>query len=249
MTENVLIVEDDGIFAIELQKKIKSWGYEVPKIALSGKEALKRVEYKNTDLIIMDISLKGEIDGISAAKAIEDQFEIPIVFYSSHTDDELLNKIKSFKNGDFVSKTCRDEDLKLSIENLLKKGGTMEKTAENIQNQNISESHIDIKEGLGDYYKAHEVIEKEFKKLEDSFSKVYGESVSQEREIESLKKAEKKYMDIISEKDEKLAEMGKVQRTLEEKINQHKKRHQKLLKETEDLKKHMNSVVSILNGE
>jgi DNA-binding response OmpR family regulator len=247
MTENVLIVEDDGIFAMELQRKIKSWGYEVPKIALSGQEALKRVEYKNTDLVIMDISLKGELDGISAAKAIEDQFEIPIVFYSSHTDDELLNKIKSFKNGDFVSKTCRDEDLKLSIENLLNKGGTMEKTVENIQN--IPESHIDIKEGLSDYYRAHEVIEKEFKKLEDSFSKVYGESVSQEREIESLKKAEEKYMKIISEKDEKLAEMGKVQRALEEKINQHKKRHQKLLKETEDLKKHMNSVVSILNGE
>ncbi|PKL67221.1 MAG: hypothetical protein CVV28_07420 [Methanobacteriales archaeon HGW-Methanobacteriales-1] len=247
MTENVLIVEDDGIFAIELQKKIKSWGYKVPKIALSGKEALKRVEYKNTDLVIMDISLKGELDGISAAKAIEDQFEIPIVFYSSHNDDELLNKIKSFKNGDFVSKTCRDEDLKLSIENLLKKGGTMEKTAGNVQN--ISESTIDIKEGLGDYYKSHEIIEKEFKKLEDSFSKVYGESVSQEREIERLIKAEEKYMNIISEKDKKLAEMGKVQRSLEEKINQHKKRHQKLLKETEDLKKHMNSMVSILNGE
>ncbi|MDO8869301.1 MAG: response regulator [Methanobacteriaceae archaeon] len=247
MTENVLIVEDDGIFAIELQKKIKSWGYEVPKIALSGKEALKRVEYKNTDLVIMDISLKGELDGISAAKAIEDQFKIPIVFYSSHNDDELLNKIKTFKNGDFVSKTCRDEDLKSSIENLLKKGGTMEKTAENFQN--ISEYNIDIKEGLGDYYKAHEIIEKEFKKLEDSFSKVYGESVSQEREIERLKKAEEKYMNIISEKDNKLAELGKVQRSLEEKINQHKKRHQKLLKETEDLKKHMNSMVSILNGE
>ncbi|MDO9044839.1 MAG: response regulator [Methanobacteriaceae archaeon] len=247
MTENVLIVEDDGIFAMELQRKIKSWGYEVPKIALSGQEALKRVEYKNTDLIIMDISLKGELDGISAAKAIEDHFDIPIVFYSSHDDDELLNKIKTFKNGDFVSKTCRDEDLKLSIENLLKKGGTMEKTVENIQN--ISESPIDIKEGLGDYYKAHEVIEKEFKKLEDNFSKVYGESVSQEREIESLKKAEEKYMNIISEKDEKLAEMGKIQRSLEEKINKHKQTHQKLLKETEDLKKHMNSVVSILNGE
>jgi DNA-binding response OmpR family regulator len=247
MTENVLIVEDDGIFAIELQKKIKSWGYEVPKIALSGKEALKRVEYKNTDLVIMDISLKGELDGISAAKVIEDQFEIPIVFYSSHSDDELLNKIKTFKNGDFVSKTCRDEDLKFSIENLLKKGGNMEKTVENVQN--ISESTIDIKEGLGDYYKAHEIIETEFKKLEDSFSKVYGESVSQEREIERLIKAEEKYMNIISEKDEKLAEMGKVQRSLEEKINQHKKRHQKLLKETEDLKKHMNSMVSILNGE
>ena len=67
--------------------------------------------------------------------------------------------------------------------------------------------------------------------------------------LNDLKEAEEKYMSIISEKDEKLAEMGKVQRSLEEKINQHKKRHQKLLKETEDLKKHVNSVVSILNGE
>ena len=58
----------------------------------------------------------------------------------------------------------------------------MEKTVENVQK--TSKSNLDIKEGLGDYYKAHEIIETEFKKLEDSFSKVYGESVSQEREVE-----------------------------------------------------------------
>lgn len=248
MTESVLIVEDDGIFAIELQKKLQSWGYDVPRIALSGKEALKRVENSITDLVIMDISLKGDIDGISAGKAIEDKFEIPIVFYSSHNDQEFLNKIKDFKKGDFVSKTCSDNDLKLSIENILK-GENVEKVANTVDAQKTSKPAIDFEESLGDYYKAHEKIENEFKKLETNFSKVYEESVAREREIENLKSAEERYVNIINEKDEKLAEMGQIQRKLEEKISTHKKKHQKLLKETEDLKKHMNSLIAILNGE
>lgn len=247
MTENVLIVEDDGIFAIELQKKLRGWGYEVPKIALSGKEALKRIENCETDLVIMDISLKGDINGISAGKTIENKFKIPIVFYSSNDDPEIINEIKNFKNGDFVSKTSNDEDLRLSLENILKVGDKMEKVANTSESTN--KPAINFKDSLEDYYKAHEKIESEFKRLEANFSKVYEESVSREREIEDLKSAEGKYINIITEKDEKLADMGKVQHQLEEKISLYKKKNQKLLKESENLKKSLNSLMTILNGE
>ncbi len=245
--DNVLIVEDNGILAIELQRKLQGWGYNVPKIALSGKEAVKRANGKDTDLVIMDISLKGELDGISAAKEIESKFQIPILFYSAHDDPGYINKIKDFKNGDFISKTCGDEDLKLILENTLRRGVEVNTTGENIQGD--TDASINFRESVEDYYKARENIQKEFKKLEANFSKVYNESITKEREIEELKISQEKYINIINEKDEKLANMKEIQAKLEENINLHSEKHQKLLKETEDLKKHMNSLVSILNGE
>lgn len=245
--ENVLIVEDNGILAIELQRKLQGWGYNVPKIALSGKEAVKRANEKDTDLVIMDISLKGELDGITAAKEIESKSEIPILFYSAYDDPGYINKIKDFKNGDFISKTCGDADLKSILENTLKRGEKVNETGETIQK--VAEPSVNFRESVEDYYKAHENIEKEFKKLESNFSKVYNESITKEREIEELKETEKKYINIINEKDAKLAEMRNVQNKLEENINLHEEKQEKLLKETEDLKKHMNSLVSILNGE
>lgn len=243
--ENVLIVEDNGILAIELQRKLQGWGYNVPKIALSGKEAVTRANEKDTDLVIMDISLKGELDGITAAKEIESKSEIPILFYSAHDDNNILNQVKDFKNGNFISKTSSDEDLKLILENTLKRDEKVNLTGETLQK--VAEATINFRESVEDYYQAHENIEKEFKKLEANFSKVYNESITQEREIEKLKTAEEKYINIINEKDAKLAEMMEFQNKLEENINLHKAKHQKLIKETEDLKKHMNAMVSILN--
>lgn len=245
--ENVLIVEDNGILAIELQRKLQDWGYNVPKIALSGKEAVIRANDKDTDLVIMDIALKGEIDGITAAREIENKSEIPILFYGALDDKTTLNQVKNFKNGDFISKASSDEDLKLILENTLKRGVKMSETGET--HPKIKAPSTNFRESVEDYYKARENIQNEFKKLESNFSKVYNESVTREREIEELKTAEKKYISIINEKDAKLSEMMIIQNKLKENINLHKEKQQKLLKETEDLKKHMDSMVSILNGE
>ena len=241
MTSKILIVEDDGIFAVGLQNKLKNWDYDVPKIALSANEALNMVQ--DIDLVIMDINLKGEMDGITAGKNIENKYKIPIVFYSSHQNQINLDKIKEFENSDFVNKISPDEDLKLAIENILKTGETVENTA------SISQDVVktaDVEAGLGDYYKAHEKIENEFKKLETNFSKIYEESLSKEIRIEELQKAEENYIKSINEKDNILSEMRKVQLELEEKIGIYNRKYDKLLQEIEDLKIHMNSIISIV---
>lgn len=243
MTSKILIVEDDGIFAIGLQNKLKQWDYDVPKIALSANEALNMVQ-DNIDLVIMDIHLKGEMDGISAGQTIENKYKIPIVFYSAHQDQLILDKIKEFENCDFVNKTSSDEDLKLSIENILKIGESGENT-EVISQKDVKTA--DVEEVLGDYYKSHEKIENEFKTLETSFSKIYEESLSKEIKIEEFQKTEENYIKSIQEKDKKLTEMRNVQLDLEEKIENYNIKHNKLLREMNDLKKHMNSITSILD--
>jgi CheY-like chemotaxis protein len=67
---NILVVEDDGIVALDIDSRLRSLGYSVSEIVSSGEEAVKKVQENKPDLVLMDIILKGEMDGIEAADAI-----------------------------------------------------------------------------------------------------------------------------------------------------------------------------------
>ncbi len=121
MTAKVLVVEDDSISASVLKLKLENWGYKVPKIALTGNEAVKEAKSTCPDIIIMDISLKGKLDGIKTSELIDADFKTPIIYYSAKNDEKLLKKVKKLNNRDYISKTSEDEHLKLAIENQLKK--------------------------------------------------------------------------------------------------------------------------------
>jgi two-component system, response regulator PdtaR len=120
MNSKVMIVEDNGIFAVTLKKKLENWGY-VPKIAFTGKQALEEMEIMDPDIIIMDVYLKGKLNGVETAKLIDDNFEKPIIYYSSCDEDEVSEHVKPHYNRDYIPKTLPDEDLKKTIENNLKK--------------------------------------------------------------------------------------------------------------------------------
>ncbi len=120
MTEKILVVEDDGILASTLKLKLESWGYEVPKIALTGNEAVEKAKNIYHDLIIMDIDLKGKLDGIETSKLIDADYKTPIIYYSSKNDDELSKRVKKLDNRDYIQKTDKDEHLKSAIKNQLK---------------------------------------------------------------------------------------------------------------------------------
>lgn len=68
----ILVVEDEGLTAMEIQRKLKNWGYDVPSFAFSRKEAVKKAKEIKPDLILMDIMLKGKGDGIDAAQEIKE---------------------------------------------------------------------------------------------------------------------------------------------------------------------------------
>lgn len=156
MTAKILIVEDDGISSSALRVKLETWGYETP-IALTGKEAIKQFQNTDPDLVIMDIGLKGELNGIETADLIDAEFKTPIIYYSAKNYEEISERVENLKNRDYLSKTCRYEDLKLSIEKSLKKTDlnsnknklTSNKDNEmlsevlNSQNQNIGTTHGD----------------------------------------------------------------------------------------------------------
>ena len=94
----IMIVEDEIAVSQGIQMTLRNLGYQVSAAVTSGKEAIKKAEEKKPDLVLMDIALKGKMDGIEAAGRIRSSLNIPIIFLTAYTDDKKLEKGFSKKN-------------------------------------------------------------------------------------------------------------------------------------------------------
>ena len=119
--KKILLVEDDDIIAKVEDWRLKNMGYEVAGRALSGAEAMDLVAKTRPDLVLMDINIQGEIDGIETAKRIKKQFSIPVVYVTSHSDGPTLDRAKATQPDGFIVKPFEDNDLRVGIELALKK--------------------------------------------------------------------------------------------------------------------------------
>jgi len=111
----IMIVEDESIIAFDIKRTLIGLGYETSDIVETGEEAIKLAGEYKPDLILMDILLKGDIDGIEAAKKILDLYQIPVVYLTAHEDDDTLNRTKTTKPYGFILKPFQDRDLKATI--------------------------------------------------------------------------------------------------------------------------------------
>jgi FOG: CheY-like receiver len=116
----ILVVEDQTIVALNIKNRLRNLGYIVD-IVVSGKEAIKKAELKNPDLVLMDIMLKGNMDGIEAARIIKSRFGIPIIYLTACTDLETLERAKLTDPEGYISKPFKEENLYKSIETALLK--------------------------------------------------------------------------------------------------------------------------------
>jgi CheY-like chemotaxis protein len=119
--EKILIVEDDDVIARVADWRLKNLGYAVCGRATSGEEALALIVSAQPDLVLMDINIRGEIDGIETAKLIKKEFTIPIVYLTSHSDGPTLERAKETKPDGFIIKPFEDNDLRVAIELALRK--------------------------------------------------------------------------------------------------------------------------------
>ncbi|MBW2173979.1 MAG: PAS domain S-box protein, partial [Deltaproteobacteria bacterium] len=112
----ILIVEDDRIVAEDIQSSLQNLGYTVSAIAPSGAEALVKVKEGNPDLVLMDIVLKGKMNGIEAADQIRSQFDIPVVYLTAYADEELLGQAKITEPFGYILKPFEERELNTVIE-------------------------------------------------------------------------------------------------------------------------------------
>jgi PAS domain S-box-containing protein len=115
----ILIVEDDPIIARDLEETLTRSGYKVIAIASSGEEAVKKVVEHQPDLILMDIVLKGSMDGIEATACILARCDLPFVYLSAYSDSETLKRAKSTRPFGYVIKPFTEHELALAIETAL----------------------------------------------------------------------------------------------------------------------------------
>ena len=86
--EKIMIVEDEKIVALDIKDSLEHFGYSVPCMAASGEDAISFIDKCQPDLILMDIVLKGKIDGIEAAKTIRDNYGIPVIYLTAYSDEK-----------------------------------------------------------------------------------------------------------------------------------------------------------------
>jgi len=115
--KNVLIVEDEITIAEYIKTVIEDYGYQVCGISNSGEDCIRKVIEKKPDIILMDVILDGEIDGIEAAKTILDRFYIPLIFCSSSFDENCLRRVKNIPYETIINKPFEEDELISTLKN------------------------------------------------------------------------------------------------------------------------------------
>ncbi len=112
----ILIVEDEMIIAANISLQLSALGYEVTGIIPRGEEALEHVKQNKPDIVLMDIQLKGELDGIETVRLLQQQQDIPVIYLTANADDSHFGKAKDTHPYAFISKPFKKLDLQRAIE-------------------------------------------------------------------------------------------------------------------------------------
>ncbi len=117
----ILIVEDEILVAMDLKNDLEGMGYEVCSFATSGQKAIQVVENEHPDVILMDVILRGGMDGIEAAREISSRFDIPSIYMSGYTDDDIREGFGVTEPFEYILKPVEAIDMKNAIESVLQK--------------------------------------------------------------------------------------------------------------------------------
>lgn len=119
LSKRVLIAEDDMIISMVLQKKIKKMNHQVADTVSTGEEAIEAAEVLSPELILMDVQLRDEIDGIEAMNQIRKKSDVPVIYISGNTDVYNLRRARQTHFIEYMVKPIRMEDLELAIDKAL----------------------------------------------------------------------------------------------------------------------------------
>jgi len=112
----ILVVEDESVVSKDIQESLKGLGYGVCGTASAGEEAIRKAESLQPDLVLMDIVLKGDIDGVEAAETIRSKFHIPVIYLTAYSDEYTLNRAKVTEPSGYILKPFDERELHTTIE-------------------------------------------------------------------------------------------------------------------------------------
>ena len=115
MAANILITEDEAIVRKDIERCLTSLGYNVVATADSGKEAIEKALEHKPDLCLMDIMIKGDMSGISAAEEIKKSLEVPVIFLTAYADEGTLASAKSAEPHGYILKPFKEADIQAAV--------------------------------------------------------------------------------------------------------------------------------------
>ena len=111
MTATILIVEDELIAAESIARSLRKQGYTVIARINSGEKALEQIAKKCPDLILMDIHLRGDLDGVETAKRIREQYQIPIIYITAYSDSSTIERTKETNPWGYLVKPFKSQEV------------------------------------------------------------------------------------------------------------------------------------------
>ena len=119
--QKILIVEDEGIVAFNLEQRLRHMGYEVTGLAESGAQGLSLLQSERPDLVLMDIHLKGDMDGIELASIMGSQHGLPIIYLTAYSEDTTLERAKQTRPYGYLIKPFSERELHATIQMALER--------------------------------------------------------------------------------------------------------------------------------
>ena len=135
----ILVVEDEAIVAMGIKEKLEDLGHKVVDIVFTGEDAVEKALKVKPDLILMDIVLKGELDGIEAASKIRNRINIPIIYLTAYSDKEILKRARMTEPYGYIIKPFNNSELNANIEMALYKHKEDEKKIEDVKKKILSD--------------------------------------------------------------------------------------------------------------
>jgi len=112
----VLVVEDDAIIGMDIEHRVKKLGYDVCGVADSAAEALDIASRTHPDIALMDIRLRGDVDGIEAARMLRDTLGVPVIFITAYSDMKMRSRALDMEPLGYIVKPLREVELKNTLE-------------------------------------------------------------------------------------------------------------------------------------
>lgn len=121
LAQKILVVEDEKFLAVDIRNRLEKLGYSVPEITDSGEDAIKKVAEFHPHLVLIDICLAGEINGMHVVDIIQNHFQIPVLYLTDYSEDLSLHKKQLSEPFSYILKACAEKDLHVAVEMALYK--------------------------------------------------------------------------------------------------------------------------------
>ncbi len=167
MKAKILVVEDERILAMGLKRKLELLGHEVIGLASTGQEAIDLALINKPDLVLMDIMLRGEIDGIETAKELIRMFNPAIIYITAYSDDDIIKRVMLTEPYAYIIKPLRENELKVNIDIALYKHSQSRKRNESIKKKLLADYYGYILDSIGNSTTTN-ILETK-KRLQDTF--------------------------------------------------------------------------------